>query len=202
MNLPLTWLARALPAALCLLALPVSADTGRASGLYQVEVIIFTNRTGSAGEDLSRPAEGRNFNGVFDSNDPPPKVVRILDVSQMQLGGIAARMQSSGSYQVLAHAGWIQSATGWNRHAGLPLDQVGIAVPGLNGNLYLERGQLLHFGVNLTYGTDPVNTLAELRLIKLNDKNYFDHPVFGVIAMVTPASAAAAAAAAAAADPQ
>jgi hypothetical protein len=193
MNLPLTWLARALLAALCLLALPAGADTGRASGLYQVEVIIFTNRAGSSGEDLGRPAEGRNFNGVFDSNDPPPKVVRVLDVSQMQLGGIAARMQASGSYQVLAHAGWIQSATGWNRHAGLPLDQVGIAVPGLNGNLYLERGQLLHFGVNLTYGTDPVSTLAELRLIKLNDKNYFDHPVFGVIAMVTPASAAAAA---------
>jgi Peptidoglycan-binding protein, CsiV len=194
MNLRLTWGARPLLAALCLLALPAGAEPGKASGLYQVEVIIFTNRAGNPDEDLGRPAEGRNFNGVFDSNDPPPKVVKILDVSQMQLGGIAAKMQSSGSYQVLAHAGWIQSATGWNRHAGLPLDQVGIAVPGLNGNLYLERGQLLHFGVNLTYGTDPVNTLAELRLIKLNDKNYFDHPVFGVIAMVTPASAAAAAA--------
>jgi peptidoglycan-binding protein CsiV len=192
MNLSLTWAARSrlLLAALGLLALPAGAEPGKASGLYQVEVIIFANHAGSYGEDLGRPAEGRNFNGVFDSTDPPPKVVRILDVSQMQLGGIAARMQSSGSFEVLAHAGWVQSATGWNRHAGLPLDQVGIAVPGLSGNLYLERGQLLHFGVNLTYGTDPVNALAELRLIKLNDKNYFDHPAFGVIAMVTPASAA------------
>src|SRR5271170_112503 len=188
----LTWVAlpRLLLAALCLLALPAGAEPGRGSGLYQVEVIIFANHAGNFGEDLSRPAEGRNFNGVFDSTDPPPKVVKILDVSQMQLGGIAARMQSSGSFEVLAHAGWVQSATGWNRHAGLPLDQVGIEVPGLGGMLYLERGQLLHFGLNLTYGTDPVNALAEMRLIKLNDKNYFDHPAFGVIAMVTPASAA------------
>jgi hypothetical protein len=71
----------------------------------------------------------------------------------------------------------------------------GVDVPGLAGSVYLERGQLLHLGFNLTYDNDSGHTytLSELRRIKFNEKHYFDHPAFGVIALVSPASATAAA---------
>ena len=73
--------------------------------------------------------------------------------------------------QVLAHKGWIQSATNWGQHAGLPLEQFGIAAPDLRGTLYLERGDLLHFGAQLQLGTAPVYTLSELRKVRFNEKH-------------------------------
>jgi len=81
----------------------------------------------------------------------------------------------------------VQTATDWPRHSGLTLEQVGIVVPGLSGSVYLERGQFLHLGFDLHLGDDPAWSLSELRKIKFNEKNYFDHPGFGVIAIVSPA---------------
>jgi len=163
------------------------AATGNGSA-YQVEIVIFRAVEAPTGEDLSAPAEGRGFNRQIDTGATPPVVYRTLEASQMQLGGIAARLRSSGGWRVLAHAGWVQSATDWPRHAGIALDQLGITVPGLTGNVYVERGQFLHLGFNLQLGENPTWSLSELRKVRFNEKNYFDHPGFGVIAIVSPAS--------------
>ena len=113
---------------------------------------------------------------------------RNLDASQMQLGGVASRLRSSGTWQVLAHAGWVQGATDWPKHVGVTLEQLGIKVPGLSGSVFVERGQFLHLGFDLHLGENPTWSLSELRKVKFNEKNYFDHPGFGVIAIVSPAA--------------
>jgi hypothetical protein len=182
-----------LAVALSLAPATISAAAATAGGSYQVEIIVFQLLNPSGAEDLSAPAEGRGFSGVYQSSDPPPKVLKTLTAGQLQMGGLASRLRSSGNYKIIAHAGWIQTATAWNRHSGLPLAMAGVDVPGLAGSVYLERGQLLHLGFNLTYDDGHTYTLSELRRIKFNEKNYFDHPAFGVIALVSPASAAAAA---------
>ena len=158
------------------------------TGAYQVEVLVLRAIDPPLGEDLARPAEGRGFNGQLERGAAPPSVLRTLDASRMQLGAMAARVRASGAWRVLAHAAWIQSATDWPRHAGLPLEQVGLNAAGLSGNIYLERGQYLHLGFDLQLGSDPVWSLSELRKVKFNEKNYFDHPGFGVIAIVSPAA--------------
>ncbi len=165
-------------------ALPASAAVTSA---YQVEVIIFRAVTPPPGEDLAAPAEGRGFGSGSSPDTPAPSVLRQLDASQMQLGGLAARLRAGGSWRVLAHAGWIQTAADWPKHAGLGLADLGLAAPDLHGSIYLERGQqYLHLGVDLQLGTDPAWSLRELRKVKFNEKNYFDHPGFGVIAIVSP----------------
>ena len=161
---------------------------GAGGGAYQVEMVIFRVVDPPAGEDLSAPAEGRGFNHQIDANATPPTVYRSLEAVQMQLGGIASKMRSSGSWQVLAHAGWVQGATDWPHHAGLTLEQLGINVPGLTGSVFVERGQFLHLGFDLHLGENPTWSLSELRKVKFNEKNYFDHPGFGVIAIVSPAA--------------
>jgi len=166
-------------------AAPAATGNG---GAYQVEIVIFRAVEAPTGEDLSAPAEGRGFNRQIDNGATPPVVYRTLEASQMQLGGFAARLRSSGGWRVLAHAGWVQSATDWPRHAGIALDQLGINVPGLTGSVYVERGQFLHLGFNLHLGENPTWSLSELRKVRFNEKNYFDHPGFGVIAIVSPAS--------------
>jgi hypothetical protein len=74
-------------------------------------------------------------------------------------------------------------------------------VPGLSGIIYLEAGDYLHLGMTLNYqpGNPPpglaaqpgtVFTLSESRRVKRYERNYYDHPAFGVIALVTPANKA------------
>ena len=116
-------------AAWLLLALPLSpaqnaAAANTAAGAYQVEVLIFRGPDPLPGEDLSAPAEGRGFNHQLETGATPPAVFRTLDATQMQLGGLASKLRASGAWRVLAHAGWVQSATDWPRHAGLTLEQL------------------------------------------------------------------------------
>ncbi len=179
-------LAASLTLALALLPRPIDAAAA-ATGLYQVEMIIFQSEAAPGGEDLSATAEGRGFNGQLEHGATPPALLRMLDSSEMQLGGLAARLRSGHSWRVLVHTGWIQGATDWPQHAGLKLEDLGIAVPGLTGSVYVEHGQYLHLGFDLHLGTDPPWSLSELRKVKFNEKNYFDHPGFGVIAIVSPA---------------
>jgi hypothetical protein len=172
---------------LLLIQLPASAATTAAGSAYQVEVVIFRSTTPPANEDLSAAPEGRGFDGALTRAAEPPTLLRKLDASQMQLGGLAARLRSSGAWQVLAHSGWIQTATEWPRHGGLDLADLGLAAPDLHGAIYLERGQqYLHLGVDLHLGSGPGWSLRELRKVKYNEKNYFDHPGFGIIAIVSP----------------
>jgi hypothetical protein len=104
----------------------------------------------------------------------------------------------------VAHVGWTQSASAWGTRAGFPLHRLGIDVDGLSGMVSLERGQYLHLGLSLTYampnppagvGAAPGTafTLNESRRVKFYERNYYDHPAFGVIALVTPAQGARAA---------
>jgi hypothetical protein len=184
-------LVRAAASLLIILAMtqstPLRAANAGGTGAYQVEMVIFRVNDVPSGEDLSVPAEGRGFGHQIDSGASPPAVYRNLEASQMQLGAVAAKLRSSGTWRVLAHAGWVQGATDWPRHAGITLEQLGINVPGLSGSVFVERGQFLHLGFDLHLGENPTWSLSELRKVKFNEKNYFDHPGFGVIAIVSPA---------------
>jgi hypothetical protein len=175
-----------------LLAGAPAAAASPNTGAYLVEVVIFRTVEAPTGEALDAPAEGRGFGGQLDSSAPPPTVLRTLDASQMQLGTLASRMRTSGNYKVLAHAAWVQTAGDWPKHSGLPLEQLGLSAPGLGGNVYLERGPAyLHLGFDLHLAPQADGTatwsLSELRKIKFNERNYFDHPGFGVIAIVSAA---------------
>jgi hypothetical protein len=64
--------------------------------------------------------------------------------------------------------------------------------------VFLERGQWLHLGMALTYvmssppqglgaAADTPFIINESRRVRFYERNYFDHPAFGVIALVSPA---------------
>jgi hypothetical protein len=160
--------------------------------LYRVELLVFRVTTPPAGEDWSAPPGYRGFGGdpaamaSATAATPRPGVVKVYGPDRYQLGGTAAKLRASGSYQPVAHAAWLQTASPWGRHAGIDLAEVGIQARDLSGSVYLERGTLLHLGLDLRYGADPVYHLSELRRIKFNEKHYFDHPAFGAIAIVSP----------------
>lgn len=170
-----------------------SADPLPVTGAYTVEIILFRGGGGAAGEDLSVPA--RNLSQDSDSaaadTARSAHLGEVLPAARHKLNDVAARLNASGSHRVIAHVAWTQTASAWNSGAGIAAEQLGLTPAGVTGVVHLERGQYLHLGFNLTYA--PAGgarvVLQEMRRIRFGERNYFDHPALGIIALVTPTTA-------------
>jgi hypothetical protein len=173
-----------------------------AENVYHVEIIVFRATAGPAsGEDWSAPA-GRGARAGATPGDTGERTagaaqvgrfVGALPAAEWQLNDLASKLAASGGYQPLAHVAWAQTASSWNSRAGFTLARLGVNVPGLTGIVYLERGTYLHLGMALKYATGaggPTFELSESRRVKFYERNYYDHPAYGVIALVTPAQGA------------
>jgi hypothetical protein len=183
-------------AMLASLATPEPAAAQQAGGsLYIVELIVFRATSVSGNEDWSAVPTGRGF-GSESTRGGTPQVVRILAPADYRLASVEATLHTSGAWRPIAHAAWVQSAANWGTHIGIALSDLGINSPGLSGTVYLERATYLHLGVDLSLNAGGVEySIKEMRSVKYNERQYFDHPAFGVIALVSPVSAAAGAAA-------
>ena len=177
-------------AALTMLATPRPAAAQQAGGsLYIVELIVFRTTSVSGNEDWSAVPPGRGF-GNESTRGGTPQVVRILAPSDYRLAPVEATLRTSGAWRPIAHAAWVQSAANWGTHIGLALSDLGVSSPGLSGTVYLERATYLHLGVDLSLNAGGINySIKEMRSVKYNERQYFDHPGFGVIAMVSPVGA-------------
>ncbi len=178
---------------------------------YNIEVIVFrANSTVGAPENWSLEA-GANDSIVAGAEGNPDTAqssqsssssqvghfVAVLPATGFQLNDIENRLKSSGAYTPVAHIAWSQTASAWGTRAGFPIQRLGADVPGLSGTVFLERGQYLHLGMSLSYaspsppggiGAAPGTTFVmnQSRRVRFYERNYYDHPAFGVIALVTP----------------
>ncbi|HET7757119.1 MAG TPA: CsiV family protein [Steroidobacteraceae bacterium] len=179
----------------------VAAADESTGPVYRVEIIVFraTTAQGSA-ENWSAEAGARTVAGE-ESDSGSSQVghlVAVLPASAWQLDELENRLRASGSYVPVAHVAWTQTASAWGTRAGFALARLGVAVPGLSGDVFLERGQFLHLGMALSWtmenppaglGAAPGTafTLDQTRRVRFFERNYYDHPAFGVIALVSPA---------------
>jgi len=170
------------------------------STVYTVEVIVFRNQSGSGGaEDWSVKPQARRP----DQPDSPVtgRFVAPVPASQFQLTDVANKLRATSNYQPIAHFAWQQTASSWGSGAGFTVAKLGGNVPGLSGIFFLEAGTYLHLGMTLNYqvasppaglGASPgqIFTMSESRRVKRYERNYYDNPAFGVIALVTPSNKA------------
>ena len=166
--------------------------------VYNVEIIVFRNMSGQGGpEDWSVKPVARGP----DTPDAPVtgRFVQSVPAAQYQLKDVARKLQNTSNYQPIAHFAWQQTASSWGSRAGFTIAKLAGQVPGLSGTIYLESGSYLHLGMALNYQTSntpaglaaapgSVFVLNESRRVKWDKLNYYDHPAFGVIALVTPAN--------------
>ena len=176
------------------------SQAAQTPSVYTVEVIVFRNLSGTGGvEDWSAKSAARGP----DTPETPVtgRFVQSLPAAQFQLNDIAGKLQNTANYQPIAHFAWQQTASSWGSRAGFTIAKLAGQVPGLTGTIYLERGTYLHLGMALNYQTSnppaglsappgTVFNLNESRRVKFFERNYYDHPAFGVIALVTPANRA------------
>jgi hypothetical protein len=171
---------------------------------YDVEIIVFRAKIGlGSPENWSAEAGTRSSATVSGGEGASGsaqvgELLRVLPPSRYRLTALVQRLQQSGTYAPVGHAAWVQTASAWGTRAGFSLPTLGINVPGLSGTVFLERGEFLHLGMQLDYsmhnpppglGAAPGTTFSmnETRRVRFYQTNYYDHPAFGVIALVTPA---------------
>lgn len=146
----------------------------QAGNRYTVEIVVFRNGGQAAALDAGAAASAGG-------DDVEPTLI-----ATRRLGGAASRLRAAGGIRVLAHAAWTQSATGWNSRRGVSTARLGIGGAGLAGKVILERGQYLHLGVDLTIEDGGRRyRINEVRRVKADEIQYFDHPAVGVLALVT-----------------
>jgi Peptidoglycan-binding protein, CsiV len=176
-----------------------------AGTVYNIEMIIF-RATGAPG-----PAENWGVQGVSartiagdESSSGTSQVghfIGVLPSSDWQLTDLEGKLRASGAFVPVAHVAWSQTASSWGTRAGFPLSRLGAGAEGLSGTVFLEHGQFLHLGMTLSYaeaappaslGAAPGTPfmINETRRVRFYERNYFDHPAFGVITLVTPAQGA------------
>jgi hypothetical protein len=160
----------ALAALLSCLALPALPQ---ASGGYTVEIVVFRN----GGEAAALPDSGAR--PVITGDD-----VSATTVSARKLGGAVSRLNGAGK-RVIAHSAWRQGAASVRSRRGVSAAQLGLN--GITGKVILERGTFLLLGIDLVVEDGGKRyRLQELRQqAKVNELQYFDHPAFGVLALVS-----------------
>ena len=185
---------------LCCVALASSPTVFAEVPVYDIEVVIFSNQnSGDGGERWPR--------SVRDDFSVPgfvtPGQISELPESVHQLGDISYSLRQSRGYSVLFHAAWRQPAYDRRNAISYPVDaSVRNGSKQLVGQIKLVRERYLHLDVDLLLATagamtamsssedasgSPVYALREKRRIKKSGKlHYFDHPRFGMIAIVTP----------------
>ncbi len=191
-------LALALTSALA--SLPAQPQAAPSQTVYTIEMIVFRNVSGAGGpEDWSAKAVAR---GPETPEAPVTgRFVQSIPASRFQLNNVAAKLQNTTNYPPIAHFAWQQTASSWGSRAGFTIPKLAGNVAGLSGIVFLERGTYLHLGMSLTYQmSNPPAGLAaapgtafnmsESRRVKFDQLNYYDHPAFGVIALVTPVNRA------------
>lgn len=169
-----------------------AADAAADAPLYQVEMVVFRATYVGSEEDWNSVPIGHGFGTPLGAGAQPPQMVRTLAPSDYRLDGVVRGLSRGGSWRPIAHVAWVQTAPPWGSDTGIPLSQLGVDAPGLTGTVYLERARLyLHLGFDVTLDAGAPYRIDEMRNIRANEKQYFDHPAFGIIAAVYPLKHAA-----------
>ena len=178
--------------------LAVMADSKQ----YDVEIIIFShnNRT-DHGEAWPYADEAAGST----QQSYPGSGLTMLSADSYRLKPVRYTLQQAGEYSVLYHRAWRQLAYDPSRAVSYPIKTTTDSGYRLEGALQLKRGRYLHLDVDLqlldTVGQAPgqflpgqelprAYRLTERRRLRGDKLQYFDHPRFGLLALVTPVSIA------------
>jgi hypothetical protein len=187
----------------------VIAETDDLSRGYEIELLIFRNLVEADGGevwpvDYSDWFEEESLDNMDNGEQPDPPsraAVTWLPKSQFRLTAQRNALARSAPYRPIAHFAWRQAVT--DRRRAKPLE-----VPGGNRNperayvdglarvsveryLHLDLNLRLHLPATTTeaaaleYGVPEIR-LRQKRRMRSNELHYFDHPRFGVIALITP----------------
>jgi Peptidoglycan-binding protein, CsiV len=133
---------------------------------------------------------------------------RLLRPDELQLNGEYRRMERLGAYRTLGHGGWEQE--GFDENASKPMNLAYLGMTNPVGTVRLWVSRFLHISVDLEYqaqrplvgsdgsalGSFGLGQLAtrshydfhmQHNAFRSGELQYIDHPMFGILVLVTPA---------------
>jgi Peptidoglycan-binding protein, CsiV len=191
-------------ASCAMLALVTNASAQSAAPIvYDIELIVFQNLQAAGTEEdwtLEEQIAARNQSVVAaeeegapvvlaaDASDPIGPERQVLPRENFRMTALAGSLQRSRSYKPIAHFGWSQMGTPLNATSPVPLGDL-LPAGSLTGSAGLALGRYLHLTLDLSYqppGDAHHYVLRQTRRMRSKERNYIDHPRFGVIALITP----------------
>ncbi len=166
----------------------------------QIEVLVFAYDTGGEGSEAApNSIDQRPFDLYVLGEPPGDGMYRQLPASAQRLAGASGVLGRSARSRVLLHSGWRQPT--WNGRRIRLQNEARVEGPApalgllsgssaeLDGWLELEAGRGLRINLDLLYGREGANGVANFRLrqtrvVSTGELHYFDHPAFGVIVRV------------------
>lgn len=183
-----------------LFCLPVMAlaepITSTAPKIFEIEVMVFQNILPDLeGDELWTADDAENVIKDIDK----AAVVSGAPQASSALSKAQEILDSDSDYRVLVHKQWIQNA---DVPADAELIRLKTEEGDLDGSFKFYMSRFLHIELNLVYSeqesrsifktTDSGDSdwmayrLQEQRRVRSNEIEYFDHPKFGVLVLVTP----------------
>lgn len=170
----------------------VSAAAPPAASTYEIEVLVFENRL----PDLEGNEQWTAGASKQEAVNP---IALGATPATSDLAKAATALQNDPRYRLLAHRRWIQAADG--RSASSPV-LVQTDNRELDGYVRFYMSRFLHVELSLALqpqgpalgSIEPALApyrLTEQRRIRSQELHYFDHPKFGALVRVVPATAAA-----------
>ncbi len=129
--------------------------------------------------------------GVDEEEEPEEPVEFVtIPAEELELEEVYRRLGNARNYDRIVHQGWIQP--GLARDDAVPVtiaaSDDGVFV---RGDVILSLERFLHLNLDLELEVDgELFILQQGRRLRSGETHYFDHPRFGVIALVLPHEAA------------
>ena len=147
---------------------------------------------------------GADNEGTDEEGEAAVFTFQPLQPEAFQLRNTAEALERLGAYEVLGHVAWVQN--GLERDSATPMDLQTLGVSSPTGTVQLYLGRFLHIAVDLQYSPPGAATLrtdafglqtfsvmptyhlqTERNAIRSGELHYIDHPMFGLLVLVTPA---------------
>ena len=142
----------------------IFSNTAKATGNYQVEVIVFKHVYGQTGNNPTLI-------------DKVPSFASTWAVPKSLLSSYAGKITAASQYQILSYNSWGQKSAPFKSSAAKEYNQ-----NGLNGYVKVFANQLLFAEIKLTLDG---HFMSERRRLKLDELHYFDNAGIGVLMQVS-----------------
>lgn len=174
---------------LAVIAAPAAAQDPTS---YRVELVVFQRLKDVGTPEISITPEifadgAGSYQGAANPDNSEEKGLgpapggrmTVTPASITTLAAASAKLARSAGYRVIFEKAWVQP--GLPKNASPPVRLAGDSVSG-ESRLYRQR--FLHLGLDIIFGDDQ--RLTEWRRMRSGEAHYYDHPLFGAIAVVVP----------------
>ena len=187
-----------------LLAPAVIAETNEPPRQFEIELLIFRNLVENDGGEVWPVDYSDWFEESVDAEQTEIRTetaLTWLPKSQFRLSAQRNALARSAPYRPIAHFAWRQTVLGRRqaKPVELPTATTRPDRARVDGLVRVAVERYLHLDLNLRLHLPEINTqeatmdygvpdirLKEQRRMRSKELHYFDHPRFGVIALITP----------------